>query len=540
MRRSEANPLPHGRGPVLAVAALCCAFVLAADDAAEGLRWWKHVEVLAGDSLEGRNTGSRGYRKAAEYVAAEFERLGLKPAGTQAFFQPVAFRSRQIEEDKSALALIAPDGVNERLTLGEHANFGMRSDPPKLTEAEAVFVGYGLRIPELNFDELAGLDLRGKLVVYLSGAPSFVPGPLAAHMQRSEERWKYLRAAGAVGSASFSDPQHTDVPWARATLRRLEPSMSLAERDPEEAGPPRVAITINPAHADKWFAGTGHTAAEILELARANKPLPKFPLKVKVRAEVSFRTAQLTSENVAGVLPGSDPKLRSEHVVISAHLDGLGIGKPIDGDTIYNGAMDNATGIATMIELAKALAAKPPRRSVIFLAVTGEEKGLLGSRFYGDKPTVPAKSIVANLNVDMFLPLFPLKSIAVYGLDESDLGDLSREVGREQGIGIVADREPKRNLFTRSDQYNFIRRGIPALSFKFDAEPGSAEDRAMKAWLKERYHAPSDDLAQPVDRAGAARFNRYMLALIERVANRSERPQWKPNSFFRRFAQAGS
>jgi Zn-dependent M28 family amino/carboxypeptidase len=359
-------------------------------------------------------------------------------------------------------------------------------------------------------------------------------------MQRAEERWKYLRAAGAVGSASFSDPEVTDVPWARATLRRLEPSMSLADRDPDDVGPPRLSVGINPAHADKWFAGTGHSAAEILQLARANKPLPKFPLKVRIRAEVSSKQAELTSENVVGLLPGSDPKLRGEHVVISAHLDGLGVGKPINGDPIYNGAMDNATGIATMLELARALSAKPPRRSIVFAAVTGEEKGLLGSRFYATAPTVPSNSIVANLNVDMFLPLFPLKSLAVYGLDESDLGELSREVGRDQGLSIVGDREPKRNLFVRSDQYNFIRHGIPALAFKFDAEPGSAEDRAMKDWLKQRYHAPSDDLAQPVDRAAAARFNRYMLALLERVANRDARPQWKPTSFFRRFARTGS
>jgi hypothetical protein len=525
----------------LAAAAAAMALLLAApaDLDTEAARWWKHVEFLASDKLEGRNTGSPGHRKAAEYVAAEFERAGLKPAGTQAFFQRVPFRSRQIEEEKSSLALLHPDGREERLTLGEHANFAVRSEPRKQTEAEAVFVGYGLRLPELNFDELKGLDLRGKIAVYLSGAPSFIPSALAAHVQRAE-RWKQLRAAGAIGSAAFADPNVVDVPWSRSTLARLQPAMALTETDPDDDPNPRLTAVINPAHADKWFAGTGHTAAEILELARANKPLPKFPLKVKVRAEVSTRSAELVSDNVVGLLPGSDPKLRNEHVVLSAHLDHVGVGKPINGDTIYNGAMDNASGIATLIEVAKALAAKPPRRSVIFLAVTGEEKGLLGSRYYATKPTVDGTSIVANINMDMFLPLFPLKSIVVYGLEESELGDLSREVGREQGIAISADREPKRNLFTRSDQYNFIRKGVPALSFKFDAEPGSAEEKVMKLWLRERYHAPSDDLAQPVDRLAAARFNRYLLALIERIGNRDERPRWHPASFFRRFAGKAS
>jgi hypothetical protein len=517
-----------------AVATALVVFAAPADIDTEAERWWKHVEYLASDALEGRNTGSPGHRKAAEYVAAEFERAGLKPAGTQAFFQRVAFRSRKIEEAKSALALIHSDGRRESLTLGEHANFGVRAEPRSHTEAEAVFVGYGLQVPELNHDDLAGLDLRGKIAFYLNGAPSFIPGALAAHVQRAE-RWKKLSAAGAIGSAAFADPEVTDVPWARSTLARLQPSMTLLEPDPDDDARPRLTVTINPAHADKWLAGTGHTAAEILALARANKPLPRFPLKVKVVADVSTMTGQLTSDNVVAVLPGSDAKLRSEYVVLSAHLDHVGVGKPINGDTIYNGAMDNASGIATLIEVAKTLAAKPPRRSVVFLAVTGEEKGLLGSRYYAAKPTVPAGSIVANINMDMFLPLFPLKSIVVYGLEESDLGELSREIGREQGIAIVADREPKRNIFTRSDQYNFIRKGVPALSFKFDPT-GVGEEKLMKTWLRERYHAPSDDLGQPVDRVAAARFNRYLLAVIERTANREERPRWHPKSFFRRFA----
>jgi Zn-dependent M28 family amino/carboxypeptidase len=523
-------------------AALAAGLLIAAVDyEADGVRWWKHVEVLADDKMEGRNAGSPGHRRAAEYVAAEFERAGLKPAGTQAFMQPVALRSRHIEEEKCSLALVSADGKAEPLRLGEDANIGVRSDPPRQVEAEAVFVGYGLQVPELKHDDLAGLDLRGKIAVYLSGAPAFIPGPLAAHLQRAE-RGKRLRAAGSIGSASFTDPKFTDVPWSRATLARFQPSMNLTEPDPDDPPGQRLGVAINSEHADKWFAGTGHTVAEILELARAEKPLPKFALKVKVRAETAFRTEQLSSQNVAGLLPGADPKLASEYVVISAHLDHLGIGKPIRGDSIYNGAMDDASGVASLIETAKVLASarNRPRRSVLFLAVTGEEKGLLGSRYFAAKPTVNRSSIVADINLDMFLPLFPLKAVVVYGVDESDLGDVSREVGREQGIGVVPDREPKRNIFVRSDQYSFIREGVPALFFKFDAEPGSAEDRRMKDWLRERYHAPSDDLSQPVDKAAAARFNRYIQAVIERVANRDERPRWKETSFFRRFAKGRS
>jgi Zn-dependent M28 family amino/carboxypeptidase len=444
---------------------------------------------------------------------------------------------RQIEEDKCSLALIR-DGNPEPLKLGTDANLGMRGDPAPHVEAEAVFVGYGLQVPELKFDELAGLDLRGKIAVYLYGAPAFIPGPLAAHVQ-SAERSKRLRAAGAIGTAAIRDPRNTDVPWARATLARLQPSMSLIDPviEREDSGM-RLGISINPEHADKWFKGTNHTLSEILAAADANKPLPKFPLKIKVRADTAFRTSEIASDNVAGVLPGSDPQLKNEYVVLSAHLDHLGIGGEINGDRIYNGAMDNASGVASLIEIARNANAlrEHPKRSLLFVAVTGEEKGLLGSKYFAYHPTVPADQMVANINVDMFLPIIPLHSVVVYGLDESDLGDLSREVAAQKGIGIAADREPKRNLFVRSDQYNFIRHGVPALSFKFNAGPGTADEKTMKEWIRVRYHAPSDDTKQPVDIAAAARFNDYIMALMERVADRPERPQWKQSSFFRRFA----
>jgi Zn-dependent M28 family amino/carboxypeptidase len=225
-------------------------------------------------------------------------------------------------------------------------------------------------------------------------------------------------------------------------------------------------------------------------------------------------------------------------VVISAHLDHVGVGQPINGDRIYNGAMDNAAGTASLIELAKMAASGPPlKRSILFVAVTGEEKGLLGSKYFAAHPTVKPEQIIANVNVDMFLPLFPLKSLTVYGLDESTLGDLCQAVGKEMGIRTVADREPERNIFIRSDQYNFIRQGVPAVFFKFDADPGTPEDQALKTWLKERYHGPADDTAQPVDKAAAARFDQYVLTVADRIADAAARPRWKDSSFFRRFAK---
>jgi Zn-dependent M28 family amino/carboxypeptidase len=223
--------------------------------------------------------------------------------------------------------------------------------------------------------------------------------------------------------------------------------------------------------------------------------------------------------------------------VLTAHLDHVGIGAPVNGDSIYNGAMDNASGIASLIEVARSLASSPqrPKRSLLFVAVTAEEHGLLGSRYFAGDPTVPKSSIVANINLDMFLPLFPMKSVMVLGLEESDLGDRVRDVAMRAGLGVRPDTQPERNRFTRSDQYSFIRLGIPALALKVGFEPGSPEAELDAAWTKERYHEPADDLQQPIDLGAAAAFTRLIGALGTEVANHPAKPEWKPTSFFRRF-----
>jgi Zn-dependent M28 family amino/carboxypeptidase len=236
-------------------------------------------------------------------------------------------------------------------------------------------------------------------------------------------------------------------------------------------------------------------------------------------------------------MKGSDPALADEYVVLTAHLDHVGVGAPINGDSIYNGAMDNASGIATLIESAAAVAAARPKRSVVFVAVTAEEKGLLGSRYFALNPTVPKAAMVANINMDMFLPLFPMKRLMVLGLDESDLGDEVRAVAQEMNIVPHGDPQPQRNRFIRSDQYSFIREGVPALAMKVGFEPGSPEEKIDAAWTRERYHAPSDDLAQPIDRSAAVTFTDLIGRLSVRVANRATRPMWKAESFFKRFAQ---
>jgi Zn-dependent M28 family amino/carboxypeptidase len=317
--------------------------------------------------------------------------------------------------------------------------------------------------------------------------------------------------------------------------------MGLADPKFDETPGEKLALIFNPAKAEKLFAGSGHTFGEIAALGKDRKALPRFPLVVSVKTTAKVETHELESANVIARLPGSDPELKNEYVVLSAHIDHLGVGEPINGDRIYNGAMDNASGCAVLLDVAASLKKSPARlrRSLLFAFVTGEEKGLLGSKFFTSNPTVDPKSMIADINIDMFLPIVPLKVLTVYGLAESDLGEIVLGVAQSLGIAVQADPEPLRNIFIRSDQYNFIRQGIPALAMKVGFAPDSPEQKIFKDWLTNRYHAPSDDVNQPVDLAAAAGYEEVIQGLMVSVANNDRRPQWAPDSFFRRFARPG-
>jgi Zn-dependent M28 family amino/carboxypeptidase len=487
--------------------------------------------------MEGRQTGSDGYRKAAAYVVSEFEKIGLKPAGTTGFAQSVAFLQRRILEDRSQVALVR-DGREDVLRFGDDVTINLRAELAPSVEAPLVFAGYGLSAPDAGHDDLRDLDLKGKIAVYIAGTPASITGALAAHYQQAGVRWQALKAAGAIGSIAIPNPRTSEQPWERTALSRLNPVMTLVDPRFNDLAGMQAGATMNPASAGRLFAGSGHTLEELFALADARTVLPRFALPTSFRARVALESLALQSDNIVGVLPGGDPALAREHVVLTAHLDHVGIGAPINGDRIYNGAMDNASGIATLIEVVRALGSSAPRpkRSIVFAAVTAEEHGLLGSRYFAGEPTVPKSSIVANINMDMFLPLYPMKSVMVLGLDESDLGDRVRDAAKRSGLGVNGDPQPERNRFTRSDQYSFIRQGVPALALKVGFAPGSPETEIDAKWTKERYHAPSDDLQQPIDLGAAVTFTRLVSALSAEVANHPARPRWKPTSFFRRFA----
>ena len=501
-----------------------------------GQSWWAHVKVLAADDMEGRETGSAGLRKASMYVVEQLKKTGLEPAGTNGFYQPVKFLSRQIDESESSLTLVR-NGKSEPLVLGEDAMFSTRFGLLPSVDAPLVFAGYGLRIPETKYDDFAGLDVQGKVIVYIAGSPADVPSALSAHYQSSGERARTLREVGALGFIAIPNPASMDIPWSRMKLARARPSMVLAEPGLNDTQSVQLAVTFNPANAEKLFVGSGHTFADLAALAKERKPLPHFPLADSVQAKATVLQRDVESDNIVAILPGSDPNLKTEYVVLSAHLDHVGVGEPINGDKIYNGAMDNGSGSALLLDVAAAMhtSKATPKRSILFLFVTAEEKGLLGSKYFANHPTVPKSSIVADLNTDMFLPIIPLKVLTVLGLGESDLGNDVREVAKQLDVQVQPDPQPLRNAFVRSDQYSFIRQGVPSLAMGVGAVKDSPEAAVQKQWLTERYHAPSDDLNQPVDLAAAGKFEDVMMTLALKVADVPQPPQWKSDSFFVRF-----
>ena len=540
------------------------------DLAAEGKAWWAHVQFLADDKLEGRNVGSAGFETAAQYVEGRFKAIGLKPAGLNGYRQPVKLDARTLVPEESKISLVR-DGKESPLVVGQDASLSARAELNGAIEAPMVFVGYGLSVPEAGWDDFKGLDLKGKIAVYVNAFPPVtVSDNVKSHVNTADERWLSLKRAGAIGIATITAPRaggagqgagrgatppaagvtppNAGSPAGAATTGAgaqagrggtPQPTITLFDRELNDAAGERVVITLTARGAAAVLAGTGHTVEELNQLVTDAKPLPRFAIPGTLKAQAVLKSEPVESANIVGLVEGSDPALKSEYVIMSAHLDHVGIGRAVNGDTIYNGAMDDASGIASLIETARLLTTSGVKlkRSVVFLAVTAEEKGELGSRYFAFKPTVPFAKIVADINLDMFLPLYPLKVIEVQGLAESSLGESVRASAKTLGVNVQTDREPEQNRFIRSDQYSFIRRGVPALAFKFGYEFGSPDETTRRNWVRDVYHKPSDDLNQPVSLEGAALFDRVIMTLLQTVANDNARPTWNADSFFKRFAR---
>jgi hypothetical protein len=472
-------------------------------------RWWRYTTALANDSMEGRDTGSTAYQRAAHYVATEFQRVGVLSAGEKSYFQSVPMRRVQLNTANSQVALERKTGVRKLAWLREITMAAAFGIPPGI-DAPLVFRGSAPEPP-------AGLDVKGKLIVRLSPPVGTPAANLPAPPLPSG-------AIGTLGIDNLDGPERRRWPAAYAVNVTLARTISTPS--------PLPALFLNPAVADELFQDSGHTYAELKRLYDANQPLPWFEIPAKLRATLRFDSSDITSDNILGVLTGSDPALKNEYVVVSAHLDGYGFGEPIHGDRLYNGAFDDAAYVATLLDAAAEWKSSSTnlRRSILFAVVTGEEKGLLGSRYFAAHPTVPKERMVADINLDQLRPLFPLKLLTMLALEDSTLGDTARAVAEPMGIRIQPDPEPDRNLLRRSDHFNFMQIGVPATGFIFGYEKGSPEEVIYRRWYADRYHSPSDDLKQPWDPQAAANFNLFFRRLVEAVANADARPQWKPGS----------
>jgi hypothetical protein len=496
---------------------LFCSAILATEPNDATRRWWSHVVALSGDELQGRDTGSEGYRKAAAYVVKQLEAAGLQPAGeAQGWFQSVPMRFVRLRADLSEAALVTPDGAAQPLKWLQHITIPARSGAPEAIDAALVFDGQPAA-------DAPPIDLKGKILVRINAGRGAGGGRRGGGGAAAP--------GGALGTLTIDTNTGPEPPrWPV----QYSVAVTLADAAPAQAAGPGLALRFNSAFAELLFTGSGHTYRETVDLAAAGKPLPRFELPDRLRARMKFESGDLKCNNVLGVLRGSDPVLANEYVVISAHLDGYGIGSPWSSDNIYNGSFDDAAYVATMIEFAQKLkeSGTKLKRSILFGVWTGEEKGLLGSKWYVAHPTLPKESFVANVNLDQLRPIFPLKILTTLAVDDSTLGDTVRQVAGTMDIRIQSDPEPERNLLRRSDHWNFMGIGVPAVGFIFGYEKGTPEEAAYRQWYALRYHTPLDDLNQPWDPPAAAKFNDFFGKVVQSVANAGERPKWKAGSAY--------
>ena len=492
------------------------------------------VEFLASDNLEGRDTGSRGYAIGAEYVASQFRAIGLEPGGENgAWFQQVPFRRASFDKPPKLTLTVG----GNRIALEQGKDVALRpSVTAKVRNLSAgfVFVGYGLKDSRYRFDDYRGLDLKGKIAVALSGAPKGLPSEIEAHLNASKDRM--AAEAGAIG---FVEIQRKPGGRFDPVRRAGRPLIDWVDSSGQAGSTPsglKLQMGLSEETAARLFEGAPRSLASVRSDAKDDgKAGPRgFALRPTLSVDAETKWEDFTSPEVVGMLKGSDPTLAAQHVVLMGHLDHLGIkpdAKPGE-DAIYNGALDNAAGVATMLEAARLFVAQPmrPKRSVLFIANTGEERGLLGADYYANHPTVPASSIVGLVDLDMPLLLYPFTDVTAFGADHSTVGAMVAQAGASMGISVSPDPMPEEAIFTRSDHYQFVRRGVPAILLMTGHANGGKE--VWNSWLGKIYHSPQDDLTQKIDWDAGARYAQLNYRIARAMADAPQRPMWLQGDHF--------
>ncbi|HTU12700.1 MAG TPA: M28 family metallopeptidase [Allosphingosinicella sp.] len=505
-----------------------------ADFSADAFR--THVTFLADDLLEGREAGTRGYDLAARYVATQFAALGLRPAGPNGgWYQNVQFTN------------YTPGG-NATITVGDHVfrqgeQMSMRASPNIAAlsiDAPLVFVGYGLDAPAQGYDDYRGLDVRGKIVVVLSGLPAGTPSDVAAHLNSAKRGMAGRR--GAVGMITVRTRADSGTPWERVVRFGGRPGTTWLQPDGtpfSEDNGLRFAAGISEQAAETLFArGTRRLSQVLDEAGRAGTRPRGFALNQNARvAREAGTETRFSSPNVVAILPGSDPSVANEYVLLMAHLDHIGIRAPrpndaADADRINNGALDNATGIATLIETARVFSrpGNRPRRPILIAAVTAEEKGLLGAEFLAHHPVTGNGRVVSVVNLDMPILTYDFQDVIAFGAEHSTMGPITARAAAQMGVRLAPDPLPEEGLFVRSDHYGFVRVGVPSV-FLMTGFSGDGE-REFRGFLTTRYHTPADDLNQSINWQAGAKFARLNYLIAREIANGPEVPRWYRGSFF--------
>ncbi|MEJ2384239.1 MAG: M28 family metallopeptidase [Xanthomonadales bacterium] len=530
--------------PLILTAVLGGAPALAAEpaDALLEARLEAHITFLADDLLRGRQPGTAGYAIAARYVASQFRQLGLRPAGTgDSYFQPVPLRRAWLEEGSAVMRLENGSGDTDFRFVDEFFMGPAMARTAVDLAAPMVFAGYGIDAPPLDYSDYADLDVTGRIVVVLAGQPHHFPSEEGAHFASSRELARNAMARGAVGLVRIHTPRSEQrFAWNRREAMVGMPSMRWLDADGRpfpDYGPLQGSAVVHHAAAARLFEGSGHTMDELLALDDAGEPLPRFELSGTLHLGQRSRHESIESPNVAAYLPGSDPLLDGEFVVYTAHLDHIGVLHGDDhDDAINNGALDNASGTAVMLETARLFTEQgAPRRSVLFLAVTAEEKGLVGSEYFAHHPTVPLDRMAGLVNLDMPLLLYDFGDVIAFGAEHSTLGDAVAEAAGAYGVTLTPDPFPEQNIFVRSDHYRFVQQGVPAVFLVTGTTSLDGETDAQgifEGFLNDHYHRPSDDLDLPINYRAAARFTRINARIGAIVGNQRERPRWHEGDFF--------
>ncbi len=499
------------------------------------------VRFLADDLLEGRAAGTRGYDLASLYVANRYRAIGLAPAGDDGtYFQKVPLlEARRVREGAAFTVQRADDDLafafQDEFLPG--MNFHAASHA---VTAPLVFVGQAVHAPELGHDDFKDVDVRGKVAVYFSGAPSGFGNTQRAFHASGREKMAQLAARGAVGAIGIGNPvDDKKYPWARGARTWEMPGMRLVSADgaPLEAWPElKATASLSVDGARKLLAGAPMPADEIFERRETGK-LQSFDLPGQVTLSGATTLQRVDSRNVVAKLPGSDPVLAADHIVYTAHLDHIGVGAEVDGDGVYNGAFDNALGIAVMLQAATELKADAaaPRRSLLFVAVTAEERGLLGATHFAQFPTVAKDSLVANINMDMPVFLTEVTDVVPIGIEHSTLEADVQAAAAQLGVGLTADPKPEEVVFVRSDQYAFVREGIPAVYLDAGIKARNPAIDALALYedfLTGHYHQPSDETDLSINYDSAAMLSRLNAAIGRRVGDADTRPAWKQGDFF--------